>query len=216
MKGVLFVVMVMIFPFSKGLGQGKLYARTNLQLAMDAEGYWVGPQAGLGVGVKLPGGWGIVSEYYGFRDKVDVVGYGWYENGYFRQKTLALMGSYSFGKKNQKDKGFYLMAGVGYQIRKSEFKTESGNEDNHMNFFVPAFEFGRRWPVSKTGYGLAASIKFTGPFSYDHAPTIEYIDNPEAGTQYPSYVGGYNCLEVLTQLSIGIVVDRIFPLKEKK
>lgn len=211
MKYSLPVLLFFILSTSKGLAQGSLYARTNLQLAMDAEGYWVGPQAGVGVGIKWPGGLGIVSEYYGFRDKVDVIEYGWFEKGYFRQKTLALMGSYSFGKS--KDKGLYLMAGLAYQSRKSEFETPSGDCPYNMEFFTPAFEFGRRWPVSKNGYGISASIKFTGPFTYDSEPHIAYFDLPESNTPYPSYVGESSTLEILTQLSIGIVVDRVFPVK---
>jgi hypothetical protein len=196
---------------SKALAQGSIYARTQLQLAMDAEAFWVGPQAGVGVGIKWPGGLGIVSEYYGFRDKVNVNEYGWYQKVFFKQKTLALMGSYAFGKS--KDKGLYLMAGLAYQIRRSEVETLSGNCPYNMDFFTPAFEFGRRWPVAKNGYGISASIKFTGPITYDNPPHIEYFDLPESNTQYPSYVGGSNTLEILTQLSIGIVVDRVFPVK---
>jgi hypothetical protein len=216
MKYSFLVLLLLILSTSKVPAQGSLYARTNLQLAIDAEGYWVGPQAGLGVGIKWPRGWGIVSEYYGFKDKVDIMEYGWFEKGFFNQQTLALMGSYSFGKKNQKDKGFYLMGGLAYQIRKSEFKTPAGDCPDNMEFFTPAFEFGRRWPVSKSGYGIAASLKFTGPITYNQEPHIEYIDLPESGSQYPYYVGESSTLEILTQLSIGIVVDRVFPLKKKK
>lgn len=39
---------------------------------------------------------------------------------------------------------------------------------------------------------------------------------PESNTQYPYFVGGSNTLEILTQLSIGIVVDRVFPVKSGK
>jgi hypothetical protein len=205
-------LLAFIFVSSNVNAQGRLYARTNLQLATDAEVFWAGPQVGVGLGVKWPSGLGLVSEYYGFRDKVDKSGYGWFQKGYFRQKTLAVMGSYSFGKS--KEKGFYLMAGMAFQSRRSEFENEFGLCPYNMDYFTPAFEFGRRWPVSKNGYGIAASIKFTGPISYDSEPHIELIDIPESNEQYPYYVGNSSTLEILTQLSIGVVVDRIFPSKK--
>jgi|688.fasta_scaffold670864_2 hypothetical protein len=222
MKGVFFILLVLLFPFSKALAQGSLYARTNLQLATNASAYWVGPQAGVGIGIQWPSGFGIITEYYSFRDKVDESGYEWYDNRWFtwhekgsiRQKTLTFMGSYTFGKS--KERGMYAMAGIAYQARNVELETEYGDCPGNRNYFTPAFEFGHRWPVSKSGYGIAASMKFTGPISYNSEPHIEYIDLPESGSQYPSYVGESSTLEILTQLSIGIVVDRVFPLKKKK
>jgi hypothetical protein len=94
-------------------------------------------------------------------------------------------------------------------------ETEYGDCPGNRNYFTPAFEFGHRWTVSKSGYGIAASMKFTGPISYNNEPHIAYFDLPESNTQYPYLAEGSSTTEILTQLSIGIVVDRVFPLKKK-
>jgi hypothetical protein len=194
--------------------QAGLVVRSQLQLAIDAEAYWVGPQAGVGAGLQWPSGWGVMSEYYGFKDKVNLVDGNWYEKGFFRQQTIALMGSYNFGKS--KNRGFYVMGGLAYQSRKSDFENPFGPCPVNMDYFLPAFEFGRRWPVSNKGYGIAASIKFTGPITYNSEPHIELLEIPESNVQYPYYVGESSTLEILTQLSIGIVVDRVFPKNAAK
>lgn len=204
---------VMLFAFASvaGNAQSNLYVRGSLQLATDAEVYLTAFQPGVGIGKIWPSGWGMLAEYYRFSDTWDDTTPDCPAEGFLKQQTITLMATHHF--RGLKQKSFYLMAGVAYQVRKSEYLNLFGQHENNKNFMTGTFEFGHRWRVKKSPYGIAASIKCTGPFSYNEIITINDSDFSNGTQVFESSV-----TEILTQLSIGLVVDRIFikPAKRTK
>lgn len=205
-------MVIFFLTWGRANAQGVFYARTHLQAAIDAEAYWFGPQAGLGLGVYWPSGFGIIAEYYAFSDKVNKIEDNWMEKGAFKQQTLTLMGGFYTGKS--KGRGLYIMTGLAYQERLSHFENPLDAFEDNREHITAAFELGYRWSLSKSGYGISASLKCTGPITYDRQHHTEVIVDPVTNQPSWYYYGSSHTTEILTQLSAGIVLDRIF-LKKK-
>lgn len=186
--------------------QQGIYARASLQLATEAEVYLSTLQPGLGIGKIWPSGWGVLLEYYRFSDAWDDTTPDCPSEGFLKQQTLALMGSYHFKKINRKS--FYIMGGLAIQARRSEYLNLFGKSNDNRNFLTGAFEFGHRWPLKKSPYGISASMKFTGPLSYSYDLILPNQESSNGNGGYDIYE--QSGTEILTQLSFGIVVDRTF------
>ena len=206
MKTFSLIGMLVMALGGKAIAQSGLYARGSLQLATEAEVYLSTLQPGLGIGKTWTSRLGVLLEYYHFSDSWNASTPDCPWEGYLKQGTLALMGSYYFRSKNKRS--LYFMGGLAFQARRSEYLNMYGKQYDNLNFLTGAFEFGYRWPIKKSPYGIAVSMKFTGPTSYSYNLVIPNGDpsNPNGGDE----ISKQSVTEIITQLSIGVVVDRSF------
>ncbi len=179
--------------------------RTHVQLATDAEVSMAGVQPGVGVQLSLSRKLGLAADYYYYSGKFENADRFWPVNAWQKHHTLTLLGTWHLGRNPQK--GMYTMVGMAWQSRTGVTESNGDICIHDRDYLTAAMELGYRWPMGQKGYGMAISLKTTGPLSYSSNTNI-------AGDPY-SETFESSTIEILTQLSFGVVVDRRMLIKKK-
>lgn len=161
--------------------------------ATDAEAYWFGPALGAGAGLVWPSRLGVLAEYQYFTARKDAYdSYYGREVGYWHQQSA---GTYLTWQSGRTGRGFFAMAGLIWQWRNAQLQWDWGKITDQRSYLTTGLELGYWWPAWHNG-GLAFSVKATGPLSYTE--------------------GQVETIEILTQLSAGMVADMAFGKKMEK
>lgn len=201
-----FYLMGLILISYHGKAQQWWAPRAHLQVATDAALSMASLQPGIGAQLSFSTKLGIAVDYYHFSGKYRDLNPMWPAQAYQKHHTIALMGTLKLNRRPRQ--GMYLMAGMAYQRRRSGGGFSPNDWIDNRSYMTPAIEFGYRWPTGEKGYGMAVSFKATGPLFYSESTAQPGVPPNEFNT--------VSTLEILTQLSIGLVVDRRMLLRRKR
>jgi hypothetical protein len=156
--------------------------------SMDAEGFYFGPSFSGGLVQPLTKKISVTGFVHYFKARVNDEGdLGAFDKGTFRLISFVVMPELKFGRKV--NKGFFIGAGIAYQLRKQNYASESFTTIEDKAMFLPAVKLGWRFPLPEAKSYLSFELFGTGPYSYEESYNL-VSDN--------SYT-----MEALTQLSAG-------------
>ena len=180
-----FLAILLIFFSLTTLSQPKWHPYLGLHVSMDAEGYYVGPSAQIGINYQLKKRFVLSSYFHYFPKRVDKrYRDGSFEHGRYRSMIAALLAETNYFKKN--NRGILLAGGIAVQHTYDNYTSTYYDQYIKRTILVAALRVGYSLPAWKES--IISELNATGPHIGKKGPAPYYEQ----------------IIEILTQLSLGM------------
>jgi hypothetical protein len=184
MKSILLILTILL-SFT-ALAQKKWHPYLGVHVSMNADGYYVGPSAQVGVNYRINQKISLSSYVHYFAKKVaEAYPNGTFQNGNYKSMIVCLLVETNFYRKD--NKGIIVAGGLAVHSSIDDYTASYFYEEhNKRMILVAAARIGYSLPIKKRS--IVFELNAVGPYVSDTGPAPYF----------------YKEIEILTQLSLGM------------